>query len=72
VIDPGGGWIERLISAEVVTGPDAKSANTFEQPQVVTRQPLGAVRVEGGKAYLTLPRLSAAGISLRMRYDYSS
>ena len=72
VIDPGGGWIEGLISAEVVTGPDAKSANTFEQPQVVTRQPLGAVRIEGGKAYLTLPRLSAAGISLRMRQEYSS
>jgi alpha-N-arabinofuranosidase len=61
-----GGAIAGLASAELLTGPDAKAANSFERPDVVAARSFDAVRVAGGAAALELPPLSLAALSLRV------
>jgi alpha-N-arabinofuranosidase len=60
------GSIAGLDSAEVLTGPNAKAANTFEQPDVVQSRPFTDVRIGDGQASAELPPLSAAAITLRL------
>jgi alpha-N-arabinofuranosidase len=60
------GGVAALADAELLTGPDAKAANTFERPDVVAAHPFEAVRVAGGVASLELPPLSLVALSLRV------
>jgi alpha-N-arabinofuranosidase len=58
VIDVADRRIASLESAEILTGPDAKSANSFEQPDVVSEQPFDGFAVKAGRVSVKLPPLS--------------
>ena len=53
-----------LANAEILTGPDAKAANSFENPEVITAQPFAEVLIKNGHAYYELPPLSFAAVTL--------
>jgi len=53
-----------LESAEVLTGPDAKAANSLENPNAVRSQSLTELRLAGGGAELTMPPLSLVAMTL--------
>jgi alpha-N-arabinofuranosidase len=56
--------VTALQSAEVLTGPDPKAANSFEEPERVRSAAFGGVRVANGRAELVLPPLSVLGMTL--------
>jgi alpha-N-arabinofuranosidase len=56
--------ITALSSGEVLTGPDAKAANSFDEPDVVRSQPFNAVEVTDGGAAFTMPPLSLVALTL--------
>jgi alpha-L-arabinofuranosidase len=53
-------------SAELLTGPDAKAANSFEAPDVVRSERFEGFEVRGGKAHLSLPPLSILAATLEL------
>ena len=54
-------------SAELLTGPGAKAANTFENgTDVVKAQPFQEIAVADGQAVCQLPPLSFAAITLKL------
>lgn len=65
-IDHASGKIVAVESAEAVCGTDPKANNTYEQPNVVRSMPLRTVKVEDGKAIITLPALSAAAVTFKV------
>ena len=58
--------IASLEGAELLTGPDAKAANSFEQPELIRSQPFADVEVAGGIARATLPPLSLAAMTCQL------
>lgn len=54
-------------SAEVVTGPNAKAHNTFAKPNVVTAKPLKRVQIRDGVVQCSLPPMSFAAFTLRVK-----
>ena len=62
-IIPGGIQLKSLHSAELVTGPDADAANTFDHPNTISSQDFDRIILEDGKAMVQLPPLSVAAIS---------
>jgi len=60
------GGVRRLVSAELVTGPDAKAANSYENPDAICCQPFDAVKISRGKARLALPPLSILAMTLEV------
>ncbi len=58
--------IAGLVSAELLTGPNAQAANSYEQPDVVCARPFADVRIADGKASFELPPLSVAALTLRL------
>ena len=67
VVDVADRNIAALKSGEIVTGPDAKAANSFEQPDVVTVQTFDGVAITNGAARAKLPPLSFAAVTFRLR-----
>ena len=65
-IEPAGVSVEALVSAEMLTGPGPKAANSFEQPDVVAAKPFDEVSVRSGRARLSLPPLSVAALTLEV------
>ncbi|MGC9348432.1 MAG: alpha-N-arabinofuranosidase [Anaerolineae bacterium] len=55
--------IRDLESAELLTGPDPKAANAFEEPDVVQPVAFGDVTIASGKAEVTLPPLSVVAMT---------
>ena len=55
--------IVALESAELLTGPDAQAANSFEQPDVLKARPFEDVKITEGVAVLELPPLSVAALT---------
>lgn len=55
-----------LDSADLLTGPDPKSANSFEQPDVIRAQPFSDAQVKNGQATVQLPPLSVAALTFRL------
>ncbi len=53
-------------SAGCVTGPEARAANSFEQPSVVAARSFSAAGVADGAARLELPPLSVVAATLRL------
>jgi alpha-N-arabinofuranosidase len=53
-------------SAELLTGPDAKAANTFDAPDVIRSEVFEAVEVRGGRAHVSLPPLSLLAATLEL------
>lgn len=64
-VERGDRPLAALASAELLTGPDAKAANSFEAQDVVSARPFDGVRVRDGVASCELPPLSFAALSLR-------
>ena len=58
--------VAALDSAELLTGPGPKAANSFEQPDVVRSQPFEDVRIAAGRAGVELPPLSVAAMTFRL------
>jgi alpha-N-arabinofuranosidase len=55
--------LSALDNAELLTGPDAKAANSFECPDLIQSQPFADVRISQGKATVELPPLSGAAMT---------
>jgi len=64
-IDHGSGNLESILSAEVIGGSHPNACNTYENPNVISSQPLQTVKINAGKASLQLPPLSVAAITFR-------
>jgi hypothetical protein len=58
--------IVALKNAEVLTGPDAKAFNSFEQPDLISPSSLSEHRLMNGRAELELPSLSFAAITFQL------
>jgi alpha-L-arabinofuranosidase len=56
----------RVGEAEILTGPDAKAENSFEDPGVIRSVPLDGVAIERGTARLTMPPLSFAAATFEL------
>jgi len=65
-VDLIGRQLEKVESAEVVTGPNAQARNTFHQPQNVRSHQYKAVQVQDGKAAIELPPLSVAALTFKI------
>ena len=52
--------------AELLSGPDPKAANSFEEPDVVCAAPFEGVRIVDGRATCELPALSFAALTLEL------
>jgi hypothetical protein len=50
----------------VLTGPHAKAANSFEEPDTIQSGVLSEVRLAAGCADLELPALSVAGLTFQL------
>jgi alpha-N-arabinofuranosidase len=59
--------VERVESAEVLTGPDAAALNTLEEPEVLVSRPLEGVTAAKDGASAVLPPLSVAAVTLKVR-----
>ena len=64
-IDHGRGKLVSVISAEVVSGPNADACNTYENPNAICSQPLPTVKISEGKASVQLPPLSVSALTFR-------
>jgi len=57
-VDPGDIKVVKVETAEILTGPDAKAANSYAKPDVIRARPCREIVVKGGKALCRLPPLS--------------
>lgn len=64
VVDVPGHELAGTAEGQLLTGPAADAANTFERPDVIVPVAFDDVRVDGGTARFELPPLSFAAISL--------
>ncbi|MCP4755081.1 MAG: alpha-N-arabinofuranosidase [Proteobacteria bacterium] len=65
-IDIADKQIVSLGEAELLTGPDAKAANSFENQEVVKARKFDAVQINDGKAVYELPPLSLTAVTFRI------
>jgi alpha-N-arabinofuranosidase len=59
--------IVALDSAEILTGPDPKALNTYEQPNLIQAQPFQSVEITAGQATVTLPPLSVTAMTFKLK-----
>ena len=57
-LDTAGMKVKGVLCAEVVCGPDAKSTNTFENPNVVRARPHDEISIKDGVAIIEVPAMS--------------
>ena len=55
-----------LRSAELLSGPDAASANSFDQPDLVAAHPFSQVKFAAGAALVELPPLSLVALTFSL------
>ena len=65
-IDHASGKLIEVESAEVLSGSDPNANNTYEHPNTVQSLPLKGVKIEDGKASVSLPPLSVAAITFKV------
>lgn len=65
-IEPTGLPLGKVSSAEVLTGPGPKAANSWEKPGLIAPRPLGGIVCREGKASVELPPLSVAALSFKL------
>ena len=53
-------------SAELLTGPDAKAANSFDDPDVIRPVSFEGIEMRDGRARASLPPLSALAATLEL------
>ncbi len=58
--------ISGLVDGEMLTGPDAKAVNSFEQPDLIRPQSFDDLRLAGGAAEVELPPLSVLALTLQL------
>lgn len=58
--------IDSVLDAEVLTGPGAKAANSFESPEVIRVQAFEGVTLVAGGAMLELPPLSVTAMTFQL------
>ncbi len=58
--------ISRVENAELLTGPDAKAANSFEKPHVIRSVEFKDVEINAGKVRVQLPPLSVLAVTLEL------
>jgi alpha-N-arabinofuranosidase len=58
--------IVALDSAEILSGPEPKALNSFEQPDLIQARPFRAVSIANGLATATLPPLSVAAMTFQL------
>ena len=58
--------IVALEDGELLTGPDVKAANSFEQPDVIRARSFGEVQILEGEAVLELPPISVAAVTFQL------
>ena len=58
--------ITGLVDGEMLTGPDAKAVNSFEQPDLIRPQSFDDPRLAGGAAEVELPPLSVLALTLQL------
>jgi len=63
VVDLADCRVLSLESGEILSGPGAKAANSFEQPDLIRSQPWGDVEIVQGQATLELPALSVVALT---------
>lgn len=59
--------VTALESAELLTGPDPKAANSFEQPDVIRSRPFDEVKIAAGHAGFELPPLAVSALTFQVR-----
>ena len=62
-VDLADASLAALSNGELLTGPDAKAANSFEAPDVVRSEPYDEVAVADGGAAFTMPPLSLVALT---------
>lgn len=55
-----------LVSAELLTGPDANASNSFEQPDIIKPSPFSECSIMAGRAEVELPPLSVLAMTFRL------
>lgn len=55
-----------VVSAEVVTGPSAEAANTFDSPDTVSKSDLDGIVIKDGAVRFELPKLSFAALTIQL------
>lgn len=58
--------IAGLQSAEILTGPHAKAANSFEQTELIKSHAFSDIRIADGQATLELPPLSVVALTVQL------
>lgn len=58
--------IAALDTAEIITGPHADAANSYQQPRVIQAQPFSKVTISEGQATAVLPPLSVAAMTFNL------
>jgi alpha-L-arabinofuranosidase len=66
VIDIADARIESVQSAEILTGPGPKAANSFEQPDLVSAKGFDGFVLKAGRASVKLPPLSLAAATFTL------
>ena len=56
----------QLIDAELLTGPDAKAANSFEKPDLIKSSPFTEVKISDGRVEVKIPSLSVVAASFKL------
>jgi alpha-L-arabinofuranosidase len=58
--------IVALDNGEVLTGPNPKAANSYEQPELIKPQPFTGVKITQGQAIVELPPLAVAAMTFQL------
>ena len=58
--------IESVENGELLTGPEAKAANSWDEPALIKAVDMTEIAVSDGRARLKLPPLSFAAVTLRI------
>jgi alpha-N-arabinofuranosidase len=58
--------INGLDSAEMLTGPDVKAANSFEQPELIRSRSFTDVQIADEQAMVKLPPISVVAVTFRL------
>ena len=59
--------IASVESAELLTGPDPKAANSYENPEVIRAQTFGGIAIKDGRTRCELPPLSLLAATLSVQ-----
>jgi len=65
-VEVSDGDVSAFESAELLTGADAKTANTFDKPELIKSVSFSDVVLRDGRAHLVLPPLSLVAMTLEL------